>query len=248
MFRALLSLSVLLAFGCERNDPNGADDAASRCGAGRIPREGGRCCAAVLGPCTEIPVVPMRAAIPARHFDFGATDWEARGAVASRRVDTDAFALDVYELTAAEVRQDGDPARAAAGLTRSEARAACARKGGRLPTDDEWLAAAAVHRYAWGDTGLVCRRAAWGLAHGPCARGATGPDTVGAHPDGVSVDGVHDLTGNVAEWVETPSGEGRVRGGSWADDFAGSLRSWSARTVDPNARDVHVGARCAYAE
>ncbi len=190
----------------------------------------------------------MRASIPARQFEFGASDWEARGAVPSRRIETAAFALDVYELTVADVGGEGDPARAAAGLSRDEARAACARRGGRLPSDDEWLAAAAVRRYPWGDTGLVCRRAAWGLAHGPCARGATGPDTVGSHPDGRSPEGVHDLTGNVAEWVETPSGEGRVRGGSWADDFVGDLRSWAARTLDPMAHDARVGARCAYPE
>lgn len=251
MLRAFPFVALALGvgvFGCGHKDPSQSDEtAASRCGAGLVPREGGRCCQRE-GACTHAPVVAMRASIPARQFEFGATDWEARGAVPGRRVVTAAFALDVYELTVAEVGHAGDPARAAAGLSRDEARAACARKGGRLPTDDEWLAAAATHRYPWGDTGLVCRRAAWGLAHGPCARGASGPDTVGAHPDGVSPDGVHDLTGNVAEWVETTSGEGRVRGGSWSDDFAGNLRSWSARVVDPAAHDPQVGARCAFPE
>ena len=148
------------------------------------------------------PPVARRVLVPGRQFDFGAADWEARGEVPPRHVATRAYELDAYELT----EPGDDPARAASGLDRDEARAACAARGGRLPTDDEWLAAAALHRYPWGDTGLVCRRAAWGLEHGPCARGATTPDTVGAHPDGQSADGVFDLTGNVAEWVETASG------------------------------------------
>ena len=72
-----------------------------------------------------------------------------------------------------------------------------------MPTDAEWLAAAHAEaaRYPWGDTGAVCRRAAWGLFSGPCANGADGPDSVGAHPSGSTIDGVHDLGGNVSEWV-----------------------------------------------
>src|SRR5438552_3017582 len=58
-----------------------------------------------------------------------------------------------------------------------------------------------ARRYPWGDTGAVCRRAAWGLANGPCATKGRSPDTVGAHPDGASRMGVFDMAGNVAEWV-----------------------------------------------
>ena len=99
-----------------------------------------------------------------------------------------------------------DVGRAASYVTLDEARAICAAHGGRLPTEDEWIVAAAgdkPRRYPWGDTGAVCRRAAWGLTRGPCANGATGPDTVGAHPDGATPLGIEDLAGNVAEWVET---------------------------------------------
>jgi formylglycine-generating enzyme required for sulfatase activity len=91
-------------------------------------------------------------------------------------------------------------------MTRREAERFCEAHGGRLPTEDEWIVAAVSamnppRRYPWGDTGAVCRRAAWGLKDGPCARGTGGPDTVGAHPDGDSPLGLHDLAGNVAEWV-----------------------------------------------
>lgn len=247
MHRLLAALLLFPSIGCGRKDPASMDVGAStRCGAGFVARAGGRCCQAGDGACTRAPRAAMRVVIPARRFEFGASDWEARGRVASRRIETAPFSLDVYELTRADVGLTDDPARAASGLSRDEARAWCKQRGGRLPTDDEWLAAAATTRYPWGETGLVCRRAAWGLAHGPCARGADGPDTVGAHPDGRSPEGVHDLTGNVAEWVETPGGEGRVRGGSFADDFAGSLRSWAERAVDPTSHDAQVGARCAY--
>lgn len=242
---------LMFAIGCGHKDPSRSDGDASRCGSGFVPREGGRCCVQAAGPCTLAPVPRERVHVPARRFEFGASDWEARGEVGSRRIETAELWLDAHELTRADVGLPEDPARALAGVTRAEARAHCVARGGRLPKDDEWLAAAAAgskaaRRYPWGDTGLVCRRAAWGLEHGPCARGADGPDTVGAHPDGRSVDGVHDLTGNVAEWVETPDDTGLVRGGSYADDFAASLRTWAARRVDPSVREPSIGVRCAY--
>lgn len=238
----LLGLSAGVVAWC-RKDPREAE----RCGQGFVATDPGRCCQPGAALCSNGAPAGARVAIAARRFEFGSSDWEARGEVAARTVQTAAFWLDRHELTRADLDPAAaDPARAAAGLSRDEARALCTRRGGRLPSDDEWLAAAAGKRYPWGDTGLVCRRAAWGLVHGPCAQGASGPDTVGAHPDGASSEGVQDLTGNVAEWVETADGRGVVRGGSYADDFAANLRSWAAREVEPTAHDPHVGARCAY--
>jgi formylglycine-generating enzyme required for sulfatase activity len=146
-----------------------------------------------------------------------------------------------------------DAARAASGMTRAEAQAYCQSHGGRLPTEDEWIVAAASaanppRRYPWGDTGAVCRRAAWGLKAGPCAKGGDGPDTVGSHPDGDSPLGLHDMAGNVAEWVaeEVGRGEGLAKGGSWRDSLATDLRIWARLELPPDALDARVGMRCAY--
>ena len=216
-------------------------------------------CDAPVGPAARI-------AVPAVTAELGPSDWEAEGRVASRLVRTGPFAVDAFEATAGQAfcqacpladpaRLAGAPARAAAGLTLEEARAICRARGGRLPTGDEWTAlsavvdaasgsegAAVLHRYPWGDTGAVCRRAAFGLSRGPCAVGGKGPDPVGAHPDGDSPAGVHDLAGNVAEWTE----EGFVRGGSWDSALAEELRTWARAEVPPLAHDPRIGVRCAY--
>jgi formylglycine-generating enzyme required for sulfatase activity len=149
---------------------------------------------------------------------------------------------------------DSDAARAASGMTRDEAAAFCASRGGRLPTEEEWTVAAAsaanpARRYPWGDTGAVCRRAAWGLSAGPCALAADGPDTVGAHPDGDSLLGLHDVSGNVAEWVAPGKAHpelGIAKGGSWQSALASDLRIWARLELEPSARDPRVGVRCAY--
>jgi hypothetical protein len=215
--------------------------------------------------------------VPATTVTVGPSDWEAEGRVRPRTLHTAAFAIDRFEVSIGGLRcptcpialaaryEDGtDPARAASGVTLAESRAVCKERGGRLPTEDEWIVAAAgdrPRRYPWGDTGAVCRRAAWGLVAGPCGSGATGPDTVGAHPDGASPLGIHDLAGNVAEWVEAvepaPGGRaaggeaprealGVVRGGSYATDLASELRTWARREVPASAHDPTIGFRCAF--
>lgn len=195
--------------------------------------------------------------VPAVTVVLGASDWEAEGRVTPRTLKTEKFRIDRFEVTVGHVCRafpayqqrdmckQSDLARAASEISLAEARAYCKSRGGRLPTDDEWLAAAAgdkPRRYPWGDTGAVCRRAAWGLATGPCTHDGRGPDTAGSHPDGVSPLGIHDLAGNVAEWVESPVG---VRGGSWRSSLATELRTWSL-TAAPQKADDTIGFRCAY--
>jgi formylglycine-generating enzyme required for sulfatase activity len=193
-----------------------------------------------------------RVLVPAASVAVGPSDWEAEGRVLPRSVRVQAFRIDAFEVTRGRWGLEGDAARAASGMTRAEAAAFCAAAGGRLPTEDEWIVAAASamnppRRYPWGDTGAVCRRAAWGLARGPCAEGGDGPDTVGAHPDGDSPLGLHDLSGNVAEWVADDAANGMAKGGAWSTALAADLRIWARLELSPEARDGRVGVRCAYA-
>jgi iron(II)-dependent oxidoreductase len=86
---------------------------------------------------------------------------------------------------------------------------------------------------------------------------------VGAYPNGVSSYDVHDMAGNVAEWVadrfdasyykRSPdrnppgpdSGERRVlRGGSWNLDPIG-LRTAIRTDIAPDSRSDLIGFRCA---
>jgi formylglycine-generating enzyme required for sulfatase activity len=195
-----------------------------------------------------------RVLVPAAALAMGPSDWEAEGRVASRTIRTATFRIDAFEASLGKLgRPSGDPARAANAMTRDEAQAFCASRGGRLPTEDEWIVAAAAaanppRRYPWGDTGAVCRRAAWGLGSGPCASGAEEPDTVGAHPDGDAALGLHDVAGNVAEWVaDAPSPTlGVTKGGSFQSALASDLRIWARLIVAADARDPRVGVRCAY--
>jgi formylglycine-generating enzyme len=235
-----------------------ARDAAG-CGTGFVATEG-RCmpepaCGPPLARDGARCVAPeVRVPIPATHVLLGPSDWEAEGKVVSRTVVAGPFEIDAFEVT--QERFSGgaspDPLRAASGMTRKEAAQYCASHDGRLPTEDEWIVAAAGAagtRYPWGETGAVCRRAAFGLARGPCASRGSGPDTVGAHGTGDTPLGVHDLAGNVAEWVATDapgSGRGIAKGGSWRSELATELRVWARIEVDPEGRDDRVGFRCVH--
>jgi formylglycine-generating enzyme required for sulfatase activity len=249
------------------------------CGSGFF-RVGARCCASAAGCASDACVRPLvrtehgcdapeeRIRIPETETLLGPSDWEAEGRVQPRKIHAKAFAIDAFEATVgrwacpscvfsdAKVFGAADRARAMSGVTRDEAARYCAARGGRLPSNEEWIAAAAAspsgnaRRYPWGDTGAVCRRAAWGLASGPCASGGVGPDTVGSHAEGATERGVYDLAGNVAEWVAADAnadpGRGLARGGSWRSALATELRTWSVLELPPEARDERVGVRCAY--
>jgi formylglycine-generating enzyme required for sulfatase activity len=247
-------------------------DEGARCGAGFVAR-GARCLVEDdRRPCPP-PLVSTalgcdapetRVLVPDTTVVVGPSDWEAEGRVAARTLHVPPFRIDAFEVTRGRWGNavGGDPGRAASAMTRDEAASFCERRdtGGRLPTEDEWIVAAVSAaspppRYPWGDTGAVCRRAAWGLSMGPCATGAGGPDTVGAHPDGDSALGLHDLAGNVAEWVveasaiprPTPASVvGMAKGGSWLSSLASDLRVWARLEIPADARDARVGLRCLY--
>ncbi len=189
---------------------------------------------------------------------LGPLDWEAEGLVAPREAFVKPFSIDSLEVTVArwetcvraqscsELPGQPSPGLPVTGVTPKQAERFCLLVGGRLPTSDEWLLAAAgnpARRFPWGNTGLVCRRAVFGLLSGPCAEGAVGPTLAGSRPAGATPEGVFDMAGNAAEW--TREGKGFVaRGGSFRSTVAEELKSWAVqKTLDAS---LHIGFRCAY--
>lgn len=211
-------------------------------------------------PATGCVAPEARAEIAGGTLRLSPSDWEAAGEVSARTLVVRAFSLDTTEVTALRWRRcvtlgrcapraDTEPGLPVTQVSAAEAERFCQTAGGRLPTRDEWLFAAAGgkgRRYPWGQTGLVCRRAAFGLVAGPCAQGATGPELAGARPDGRSEDGLHDLAGNVAEWAREPDGSFRAYGGSYRSRLAGELKTWSVEAPEGGDRAAHIGFRCAY--
>ena len=157
-------------------------------------------------------------------------------------------------------------------VTFHEAFLFCLFEGGRLPTEAEWIVAAAGGRqqraYPWSqppsDDEVSLMRAAY---DGPETEG---PLPVGTRPAGVGRWGTHDLGGNVYEWTRDAvlradqeayapassnpielSNDGSlsplraVRGGSYKfgpDYMRTTYRQWAGGT----ARINDVGFRCAY--
>ena len=143
-------------------------------------------------------------------------------------------------------------------ITWDDAADYCAYVGKRLPTEAEWEKAVrgteSLH-YPWSNEPPV-DQANFGYATGDLAQ-------IGEYPQDVSPFDVHDMAGNVREWVAdwyrwdyyvgapdaNPTGpsEGTsriVRGGSWDDD-ALSLRSSMRRNLLPAGADANLGFRCA---
>ncbi|WXH32754.1 Serine/threonine-protein kinase PknD [Myxococcus stipitatus] len=74
--------------------------------------------------------------------------------------------------------------------------------------------------------------------------GAFGPDEVGSHPASESPFGVHDLTGNVYEWVRSKRGdeEAVIRGGMWYYDSVSNLIVNRTLAV-PTTKNMGLGLR-----
>ena len=145
----------------------------------------------------------------------------------------DGFWMQRHEVTNEEYRRfdpahefpAGDERRPVAGVTWEEAMLYAASLGGTLPTEAQWqYAASGVEGriYPWGDEAPTCERANFGEC------GVGGTIDVMSLPSGATPEGIHDLAGNVWEWVmpvwfepgRTPVNQAsrRLRGGSFADE------------------------------
>jgi iron(II)-dependent oxidoreductase len=146
-----------------------------------------------------------------------------------------------------------------------EARAYAAWAGKRLPTEPEWEKAARFdpttgrsRRFPWGDEDP-------GLEHANLGQRHLSPAPVGAYPAGASPSGVHQLVGDVWEWLDSGfhgypgfqafpyreysevffGGDYKMlRGGSFGTDPAAcraTFRNWD----HPIRRQIFAGFRCA---
>ncbi len=134
----------------------------------------------------------------------------------------------------------------ATGILWSEAKRYCAARSARLPTEDEWEAAARGpdgHRYPWGDQWARGRANAGGAS-----------DTllpVGGFPLGRSFVGALDMVGNAWEWVaaDTVLRDGQVRhvikGGAFNTLPQYATASYRVTLPDDREQLWNTGFRCA---
>jgi formylglycine-generating enzyme len=233
------------------------------CGEGQVAQAGHckgrarRCAATQVLSAGGCVVQPSRIAYAGGRAHLAGPDWDGQRSGRPSAPVVGAFELDAAEVTHERYREcvaaraceaptlageAGEPVR---GVTPEQAEAFCRFADGALPSGGQWGFAAMgaeARRFPWGFTGLVCRRAAYGLSDGPCADGATGPELAGARPDGATPEGALDLAGNVAEWTREPKGY-VARGGSYRSRSAGELKTFSAEWT--RARP-DIGFRCAY--
>jgi formylglycine-generating enzyme required for sulfatase activity len=149
----------------------------------------------------------------------------------------------------------GDDTRPAAGVTWMEAKAFCESAGGRLPTEAEWeyAARAGTTTRFYGPPQEV----AWYEANSGEQAHAAGTKPANAF-------GLHDMLGNVAEWVRdryynryddsvddsTPeeplasNATAVARGGSWFSELTG-VRVSRRLEMYPDAAEPIIGFRCA---
>lgn len=144
------------------------------------------------------------------------------------RIGRRAVALDEFWIDRAEA-----PAKAG-GYSYSDALSYCLKQGKRLPSEDEWEAAAGTRLFPWGEDADAGRAA---------CEGRRGPN-----PRDLSPSGCRDMSGNLAEWTSSPGrrGDGTrvVRGGNWERSLEGCT-VWSREELPVSRRAPTLGVRCA---
>jgi formylglycine-generating enzyme required for sulfatase activity len=215
--------------------------------------------------------------VPAGEFLMGSEDGD-NDEKPVHRVYLDAFYIDKYEVTVAEYGRCVQGGRCSTPGTGvgcnwgqggredhpincvdwNQAETYCEWAGKRLPPEAEWERAARGtdgRKYPWGDQ--------WDSSKANAESRIGRTTSVGSYSSGVSPYGVHDMAGNVWEWVQDwydrnyyqrgfsrnpkgpDSGSLRVlRGGSWGS-FPGNARTSARGRSVPGTRYYDGGFRCA---
>jgi serine/threonine-protein kinase len=147
----------------------------------------------------------------------------------------------------------------------------CTDQGKALPTEAQWELAARGsrgRRFPWGEAEPRCDAVVFGRDKGGvCASARADAEDVATAAADLSAEGVHDLGGNVAEWVRDafvapypacgdctdpvvePAADSKlrvIRGGDWARPVE-SLRSAGRSRAARDSVQFNVGFRCARA-
>jgi formylglycine-generating enzyme required for sulfatase activity len=220
---------------------------------GKVPDEGGegkgkgkgKEDAGVPAPVVDAGAAPPSMIVPAFWIDAREVSVAAYAACVATGTCADAKALDGCTQGLASHPVDC--------VTLADARAYCTWRGKRLVSNDEFTAAAAGsagRAYPWGADapsptrldacGAECSAA--GMYAGSDGFARTAPS--GSFAAGRTPEGVFDLAGNVAEWVDA-AGASIVRGGSYTDVDPAAVASRAMRALPEGSASPGVGFRCA---
>ncbi|MBN1808676.1 MAG: SUMF1/EgtB/PvdO family nonheme iron enzyme [Planctomycetes bacterium] len=207
-------------------------------------RVGFRCCldGPGAGLISQLPApIPAAEAVPA---EIEPSPRETPGPAVSSVIECPrdmisidrSFCIDRYEYP----NQPGETPRAL--VSWIEAQALCRKAGKRLCSLAEWTVSCGGREktlYPYGDQ----------YRRGACREGldrfTAAPAASGSMASCVSRYGVHDMTGNLAEWVADDAGEQfkmSVGGSFAASSQEASCRATAAHTADTRSR--HIGFRC----